>query len=150
MLTIKCYASHFSFPFLPFPFYERPSIWAHRPKCARGLSWRHVLNCNPFLSPNKSFLVTKQLVDIIFQLTARMAHRSSQNSEQHIMYQIMCFLSKNVTRNSQVEEMHKDLGASMPFPGSPLSLHLYVFTKLAASEPHLLGLWRLHDIGMIH
>lgn len=60
---------------LPIPltsslFYKHPSILAHRRECAHGLQCPHALGCNPFYFPNKSFLVTKHPVNIIFKLTS--------------------------------------------------------------------------------
>lgn len=52
-----------------FPLYKDPSIVACRPEWARDLPRLHALGCNPFFFLKKPFLVTKHLVDVIFQLT---------------------------------------------------------------------------------
>lgn len=66
MFITKLYSSNIPFHQLPFLFYKYCSILACMPEYTCGM---HVLGCNLFLFPNKSFQVTKHLVDTIFQST---------------------------------------------------------------------------------
>lgn len=85
-----------------------------------------------------------------FNYLPRTAHRTLRN----ILRTRALVYYKRISRNSQIEEVHKagceERAGSLHALRAPLSLYRHVFTNPELSKPHTFGfLWRLHCIHII-
>lgn len=80
LVTTELHGSNHSSPlnFL-FPFVQKGAVSCCG-VCACSSPWLHVLDCNSFFFPNKSFLVTKCQVKFYLQLTKTRSRQTVLNS----------------------------------------------------------------------